>query len=119
VSVEEFARLSGVLDGWCEREGRDPATVRRAVNLSFNLSATTAAAAEMDERLRAQWGPAYGRIAGGALLGTPDDAVERVLAYVRAGAQDVNVALRAPWDQEALDAYVGEVVPAVRQALDR
>lgn len=117
VSVEEFARLSGVLDGWCEREGRDPATVRRAVNLSFNLSATTAAAAEMDERLRAQWGPAYGRIAGGALLGTPDAAVERVLAYVRAGARDVNVALRAPWDQEALDAYVGEVVPAVREAL--
>ncbi len=106
-----------MLDDWCAKEGRDPSTVRRAVNLSFNLSSTRAAATEMEERLRAQWGPAYARISGGALLGTPEDAVERILAYVAAGARDVNVALRAPWDADALAAYVGEVVPAVKAAL--
>jgi alkanesulfonate monooxygenase SsuD/methylene tetrahydromethanopterin reductase-like flavin-dependent oxidoreductase (luciferase family) len=117
VSVEEFARLSSVLDGWCETEGTDPRSVRRAINLSFNLSSTSAAATATEEQLRAQWGPAYGRIAGGALLGTPDTAVERVLAYIRAGADDVNIALRAPWDGDALDAYLNEVVPALRAAI--
>ncbi|HTO09229.1 MAG TPA: TIGR03560 family F420-dependent LLM class oxidoreductase, partial [Myxococcota bacterium] len=33
-SPAEFARLSKVLDQWCEKENRDPATLRRAVNLS-------------------------------------------------------------------------------------
>jgi alkanesulfonate monooxygenase SsuD/methylene tetrahydromethanopterin reductase-like flavin-dependent oxidoreductase (luciferase family) len=117
VSPEEFARLSGVLDSWCATESRDPASIRRGVNLSFNLSSTATAAASTAERLQAQWGAAYGRIAGGALLGTPDTAVERVLEYVRAGARDVNVALRAPWDADALRAYLEEVVPAVRAAL--
>ena len=116
ISAEEFARLSGVLDGWCGSEGRDPTTIRRAINLSFNLASTAAAAKENEDRLRAQWGPGYNRIAGGALLGTPDQAVVRIMEYVRAGADDVNVALRAPWDEDALNVYLTEVVPAVRKA---
>jgi F420-dependent oxidoreductase-like protein len=31
--VEECARLNGVLDRWCEEIGRDPATIRRSVQL--------------------------------------------------------------------------------------
>jgi alkanesulfonate monooxygenase SsuD/methylene tetrahydromethanopterin reductase-like flavin-dependent oxidoreductase (luciferase family) len=36
IDPTEFARLSGVLDDWCGVEGRDPATIRRGVNLLFN-----------------------------------------------------------------------------------
>lgn len=116
VSPAEFERLSALVDAECRAIGRDPATVRRAVNLSFNLSSTRAGAAEAEQRLRDQWGPAFDRIAGGTLLGTPDDAVGQVLAFLEAGAQDVNIALRAPWDDHALEAYLTEVVPAVRAA---
>jgi alkanesulfonate monooxygenase SsuD/methylene tetrahydromethanopterin reductase-like flavin-dependent oxidoreductase (luciferase family) len=87
------------------------------VNVSFNLSADAAGARRAEEALREQWGAAFGRIAGGTLLGTPDRALEQVLAFVEAGATDVNVALRAPWDEDALDAYLDEVVPAVRAAV--
>ncbi len=117
VSPTEFARLSGVLNGWCETLQRNPIAIRRGVNLTFNLSTTAAAAASAREELAKQWGPTFSRVEGGALLGTPDQAVARILEYVEAGAQDINIALRAPWNDEALHAYLHEVIPAVRSAL--
>jgi len=34
---------------------------------------------------------------------------------VDAGADEVNIALRAPWDENALSAWLEEVMPAVRR----
>jgi alkanesulfonate monooxygenase SsuD/methylene tetrahydromethanopterin reductase-like flavin-dependent oxidoreductase (luciferase family) len=117
ISVDEFERLNGVLDDWCETEGTNAAAIRRGINLSFNVKTTAKAAVEEDQRLKAQWGKGYDRIAGGALLGMPDAVVERLLAYVRAGATDINIALRAPWDADALQVYLTEVIPAVKAEL--
>lgn len=36
---EEYARLNGILDEWCERVGRDPATIERTVAVSVEESA--------------------------------------------------------------------------------
>lgn len=116
VPPEEFGRLSGVLDRWCEAEGRDPATIRRGINLSFELATDAAGAQRARRRMEETWGPMAERVRAGALTGTPEEAVERTLAYLDAGATDVNVALRAPWDEEALDAWLEYVLPAVRAA---
>jgi F420-dependent oxidoreductase-like protein len=117
VPPEEFGRLSGVLDRWCEAEGRDPATIRRGINLSFELATDAAGAQRARRRMEETWGPMAERVRAGALTGTPEEAVERTLAYLDAGATDVNVALRAPWDEEALDAWLEHVLPAVRAAV--
>lgn len=114
ISPDEFARLSGILDDRCRDVSRDPASVRRAINLTFNLRSTTAEADAEVEKLKAAWGPSFNRVSAGALLGTPANAVDRIRAYIAAGAQDINIALRAPWDADALRAYLTEVVPAVR-----
>lgn len=117
ISPAEFARLNGVLDAACERIDRDPTEIRRVINLTFNLVADAADVPAMEQRLRDQWGPAgLDRILGGGLNGTPDQAVERILEYQAAGATGVNVALRAPWNADALDAYVDAVIPGVRAA---
>ena len=114
VSPAEFARLGKVLDGWCEKENRDPSEIARTVNLSFHLVVDAKAAERVEGELRKAWGPAAERMLSGALIGTPDRAAETLAGYMRAGAQGINVALRAPWDQEALDAYLNDVVPKAR-----
>jgi alkanesulfonate monooxygenase SsuD/methylene tetrahydromethanopterin reductase-like flavin-dependent oxidoreductase (luciferase family) len=114
VAPAEFARLSRVLDDWCAKEGRDPGTITRTVNLSFHLCVDAKRAERVEAELRKQWGPAAERMIAGALLGTPNRAAETLATYAAAGAQGINIALRAPWDAEALDAYLDEVVPRMR-----
>jgi alkanesulfonate monooxygenase SsuD/methylene tetrahydromethanopterin reductase-like flavin-dependent oxidoreductase (luciferase family) len=114
ISADEFRRLNGVLDERCAEVDRDPLSVRRAINLTFNLRSTRSEADAEVEKLKAQWGPTFERVAAGALIGTPDQAMERLCAYEDAGAGDINIALRAPWDNDALQAYLSEVVPAMR-----
>ena len=114
VPPDEFARLSGVLDSWCAREARDPASIRRGINLAFNLGLDAADARREKARMAEDWGPMADRVRDGALLGTPNDAVRKIREYLDAGATDVNIALRAPWNSEALEAYLNEALPALR-----
>jgi F420-dependent oxidoreductase-like protein len=117
LAPDEFARVNQVLNEWCEESGRDPRSLKRAVNITFNMALSEDDIPRQRELMRADWGPSADRIMGGALLCTPDQAVERILEYAAAGANEVNIALRAPWQTEALDAYLDEVMPAVRRAL--
>lgn len=114
VGPDEYRRLNDRIDAACDAIGRDPATLERSVNLAFHVGATPDAAATELQRLRDQWGAEADRMTAGALTGTPDDAVEQIAAFRDAGADMVNIALRLPVDQDALDAYLDVVVPAAR-----
>ena len=109
ISPEEFGRLGAVLDQHCEALGRDPSEIERSINVMFDLGRDEAA-------LRAQWGDMWERVSGGSLHGTPDQAVERILEYREHGADMLNIAVRAPLDDEIMERYLTETVPAVRQA---
>jgi F420-dependent oxidoreductase-like protein len=113
-SVENFSRLSGVLDQWCEKQNRDPASLQRSINLMFNLGMNQKEVEREREKLAQAWGPAAKRVESGALLCTPAEAADRIDAYRQAGATMINIALRAPWNEEALDAYLETVIPAVK-----
>jgi alkanesulfonate monooxygenase SsuD/methylene tetrahydromethanopterin reductase-like flavin-dependent oxidoreductase (luciferase family) len=113
VGAGTFGELNGVLDDWCASAGRSPAEVERSVNLMYNLGADDPATVRA--RLEKQWGELAEVVRQGSLIGRPGDVMEQVAPYVEAGAQLVNVVIRPPWEQDVLDAYVTEVVPAMRR----
>ena len=117
VSAAEFGRLNGVLDNWCETEGRDPTSVERSVNLLFELVVDEKDVPAAEARFQTEWGVMAERVRAGALLGTPEQAVEQVMAYAEAGADMVNIALRAPVDAEVLDGYLTLTAPKVKTLL--
>jgi F420-dependent oxidoreductase-like protein len=105
VPPKVWARKSAVLDEWCDKVGRDPAEITRAVNVGMAFT---------DEALRMQFGPMADGVKPGVLTGSVQEMVDKVGAYVDAGAQWVIVAVRAPFDRDGLEQFASEVIPAVR-----
>lgn len=94
ISVDDFARKRGVLHRHCEDIGRDPAELRCAINVGIALD---------DDDLAAQFGALAPFVSPGVVMGAGDELAERIGRYVEAGADQVNLALRAPWDIAALE----------------
>jgi len=106
VSPSVYKHKMDVLDEWCAKEGRDPDDIMRSVNLHFLMGIDD----ESANRKR-QEAIDRGQI-DGALTGKPADVLEQIERYADAGAQEVNIALRgAPFDWEAIQAFVEEVLP--------
>ena len=70
--------------------------------------------AEERRKLATVWGDRADEIEEGSLLCSPTEAIDRINAYREVGADEINISLRAPWNEEALDAYLTEVIPAIR-----
>jgi alkanesulfonate monooxygenase SsuD/methylene tetrahydromethanopterin reductase-like flavin-dependent oxidoreductase (luciferase family) len=95
VPPEALAAKRDVLTARCAEIGRDPAQIRIGVNVAL---------ADDDASFAAQFGPRADAIRAGAIVGTSVEAATDVLGrYVAAGADDVSVALRAPWNPGALE----------------
>ena len=114
LAVDEWRRLSSLLDEWCGRVGRDPTTIARDVNLSFHLAASEADRPRAQAHFEEVFGPAGDAFRQrGAILGTPSEAVAMLAEYADAGVNRVNITLRPPWDWDALRAFSSEIIPAL------
>jgi alkanesulfonate monooxygenase SsuD/methylene tetrahydromethanopterin reductase-like flavin-dependent oxidoreductase (luciferase family) len=112
-SPSQYKELNGILDNWCADADREPSAVERSINLSFGLS--TDDVGVVKDQLRTQWGAAADRIIAGSLLGRPEDAMEQIAAFVEAGAELVNIAIRPPWNQDLLAEYFETIVPMMKK----
>ena len=111
VAPEVFAHKRQVLERWCEREKRDPASILRTVNLGPALAGDEAGVRRVESRLEEQFGAALAFLRPGMLVGTPAQAIDRIGEYQRAGADWVILALRAPFDLEGLRIFTERVMP--------
>lgn len=93
VSPEAFAHKNNVLDGHCESVGRDPSVIARAVNVGLAFT---------EESLQQQYGAIADFVRPGVIGGSDDEIVDRIGQYVEAGASQVNLVLRPPFDHDAL-----------------
>ncbi len=103
VSPEEWARKSAVLDEHCAAVGRNPAEVTRTVNVGMAFT---------EEELAAQFGAIAEFVRPGVLTGSTEEVIDRVGAYVDAGAEWVILAMRSPFDRDGLERFAAEVLPA-------
>ena len=96
IAPDAFAHKSTVLDQHCATVGRDPSEIKRAVNVGL---------AYTEESLVQQFGALAPMVKPGVLSGSDDEIVDRIGQYVDAGADQVNIALRAPFQLEPLERF--------------
>lgn len=96
ISPEDFAHKNSILDGHCAAVGRDPKEIKRAINVGL---------AYTEDSLQQQFGAISDLVRPGILSGGHDELADRIGQYVEAGADQVNIALRAPFDLEAAERF--------------
>ena len=96
IGPDVFAHKRSVLHGFCESVGRDPSEIRCAINVGI---------ASDDDNLRHQFGAIADFVRPGVLTGSDDEILERIGQYVEAGADQLNISLRAPFDIELLERF--------------
>ncbi len=104
LAPETFAHKRQVLHAHCADIGRDPAEITCSINVGF---------AADEASLHQQFGDIAEFVRPGVLVGTGEQLVEAIGRYVDAGADQVNIAVRAPYSIEALET-VADAVASVR-----
>ena len=107
IGPDEFVKRQEVVERVCGEIDRDPSAVRRTVNLGFYMGADAATAEKNRERVLRH---AEDQRAG-MLVGTSQEAIDRMMEYVEAGAQGINIATRPPVDWDAWHAFIEQVLP--------
>ena len=110
---EEYAKLLEKVHGYANDAGHDTNKMESAFYLTVNLNTNEKKANEEADRYLnlyygmniwgSRWGP----------YGAPERIVERMRQYYEAGANTLIVRFAAPDQQEQLDVFLSEVVPAV------
>ncbi|MDQ2678126.1 MAG: LLM class flavin-dependent oxidoreductase [Actinomycetota bacterium] len=101
---ETFAHKRSVLHSHCADAGRDPSEITCSINVGF---------AADEASLHQQFGEIAEFVRPGVLVGTGEQLVDAIGQYVAAGADQVNIAVRAPYSVESLE-IVADAVAAVR-----
>jgi alkanesulfonate monooxygenase SsuD/methylene tetrahydromethanopterin reductase-like flavin-dependent oxidoreductase (luciferase family) len=105
-SPEEFARKLAVV------KEASPHPDRLAAGVNIGL--VDCEGDDVDAALRRRFGDAADVVKPATLAGSPDQMADHVTRYVEAGAEWIVLALRAPFELEALERFATQVMPRFR-----
>jgi len=105
----EFVRHKDqVLRRWCEEVGRDQAEIERTLGLGLVVIRDDPAAARRADALFREHHPGYTE---SGRLGTAQQIAESLVPYVELGFRHILFDAPAPFDEETIERFVGEVMP--------
>jgi F420-dependent oxidoreductase-like protein len=94
ISPDDYARKVGILHQHCADVGRDPAEIKLTVNVGLAWN---------EEDLVPQFGRIANFVRPGVLMGSDEQVLDHIGRYGEAGATQINIAMRAPWDRDGLE----------------
>lgn len=94
VAPETFAHKREVLARHAEAAGRSIDQIRTAVNVGL---------CPTEDDLREQFGGLTETVRPGVLMGSEQEMVDRLGEYIEVGVQQINLAMRAPWQLDHLE----------------
>lgn len=105
-----------VLAEHCRAVGRDPRDIRKSLVVQAVVGTDAADVRARAERLARTRNTTVEALAGGMVIGTPEQAAEQLAGYVQMGVGDFIVGARPPADYATLETIIEKVAPLVRQA---
>lgn len=111
ISPQVYAHKNAVLNRWCDREGREPSDITRSVNLGFYMGTNNQQARLEAKRYNNYFAQQADEFREGTLFGTPNAVIDRLGEYAEAGVTDLNITQRAPYDFDAMQSFVEDVLP--------
>lgn len=103
-TLTDFSRKNASLTRHSEAVGRDPATIERTVSLGLCFD---------EESLPVRFGDRWETLRPAILSGSTQQVVDKVAAYVAAGADTIILSLRHPYSTEEIERFAHEVIGVV------
>jgi alkanesulfonate monooxygenase SsuD/methylene tetrahydromethanopterin reductase-like flavin-dependent oxidoreductase (luciferase family) len=104
ISPEDLARKLSIV----REHASDPERLAVAVNVGLVVTDS-----DPEDALRERFGEFAHRYKEGTLYGSVDQIVDKIGRYARAGADWLNIGMRAPFDLRGMERLMTEVVPQV------
>lgn len=114
---EQYRHKLNVLAGHCRAVGRNPDDIRKSLVLQALIGRDQR---EIDERIAsvaAARNTTPEALRRGAVVGTPEQAAEQIVALSKLGVGDFIVGARVPYDYATLELFIDRVAPLVRKQL--
>ena len=114
ISPEDYKHKINVLNDWCNKGQRDPNDIYRTINVGFYMGSSDQDARIKQNEFEELYGERVKTQGPGMLLGTKDQAIDRIGEYIDAGAEGLNIVVRAPFDWKSIQVFQEDVIPAFK-----